>query len=236
VFSKIKVIMRMGRLISSVALATAFVAGAALVSSSASASSINVANPSFETNTAGLPFTAGCGNSNPTCAYNDGPISGWNTSGGQTGQQNLGNLLVPENGSLEAYANGNGTSIYQTVSATAIAGNTYTLDVYVGNRTDGYNGPVTVQLNIGGIITDASGLAPLSGGWSLWTASYVAGVSGAPITIDLISGGLQGNFDNVSLTATPLPSTWTMLIAGFVGLGFFAYRATKKGSAAVAAA
>jgi hypothetical protein len=34
---------------------------------------------------------------------------------------------------------------------------------------------------------------------------------------------------------TPLPSTWTMLIAGFVGLGFFAYRGTKKNFAAIAA-
>ena len=35
---------------------------------------------------------------------------------------------------------------------------------------------------------------------------------------------------------TPLPSTWTMLIAGFVGLGFLAYRRTKKNTAAFAAA
>jgi hypothetical protein len=42
--------------------------------------------------------------------------------------------------------------------------------------------------------------------------------------------------DNVSLTATPLPSTWTMLIAGFTGLGFFAYRGSKSRSAATAAA
>jgi hypothetical protein len=39
-----------------------------------------------------------------------------------------------------------------------------------------------------------------------------------------------------SLTQTPLPSTWTMLIAGFVGLGFFAYRGTRKSAAALAAA
>jgi hypothetical protein len=37
-----------------------------------------------------------------------------------------------------------------------------------------------------------------------------------------------------SVAATPLPSTWTMLIAGFVGLGFFVYRRTKN-DAAVAA-
>ncbi len=41
-----------------------------------------------------------------------------------------------------------------------------------------------------------------------------------------------GNFEAY---ATPLPSTWTMLIAGFAGLGFFAYRGSKK-SAAIAAA
>jgi hypothetical protein len=32
--------------------------------------------------------------------------------------------------------------------------------------------------------------------------------------------------------ATPLPSTWTMLIAGFVGLGFLAYRGKKSTAAA----
>jgi PEP-CTERM motif len=40
---------------------------------------------------------------------------------------------------------------------------------------------------------------------------------------------------SVSSNITPLPSTWTMLIAGFVGLGFFAYRGTKKNAAALAA-
>jgi hypothetical protein len=46
----------------------------------------------------------------------------------------------------------------------------------------------------------------------------------------------QGNIlDNVTLATTPLPSTWTMLIAGFVGLGFFAYRGSRK-NAAIAAA
>jgi hypothetical protein len=47
---------------------------------------------------------------------------------------------------------------------------------------------------------------------------------------DYIPFGLTG-----AIQATPLPSTWTMLIAGFVGLGFFAYRGTKKSAAALAA-
>jgi hypothetical protein len=37
-------------------------------------------------------------------------------------------------------------------------------------------------------------------------------------------------------SATPLPSTWLMLLSGFVGLGYFAYRGTKKRTAALAAA
>jgi hypothetical protein len=41
---------------------------------------------------------------------------------------------------------------------------------------------------------------------------------------------------NVTVTTTPLPSTWTMLIAGFVGLGFIAYRGKKNRCAAIAAA
>ena len=36
--------------------------------------------------------------------------------------------------------------------------------------------------------------------------------------------------------ATPLPSTWLMLLSGFVGLGFLAYRGKKNRSAALAAA
>ena len=40
---------------------------------------------------------------------------------------------------------------------------------------------------------------------------------------------VYGNAGNWSLVAaTPLPSTWTMLIAGFVGLGFLAYRGSKR--------
>ena len=34
---------------------------------------------------------------------------------------------------------------------------------------------------------------------------------------------------------TPLPSTWLMLISGFLGLGYFAYRGTKKRTALAAA-
>jgi len=59
------------------------------------------------------------------------------------------------------------------------------------------------------------------------------------ITSSLIAPGEVGvNWQGVPVQgevlvgATPLPSTWTMLIAGFVGLGFFAYRGKKTAIAA----
>jgi len=48
--------------------------------------------------------------------------------------------------------------------------------------------------------------------------------------------GTLASFTVSYIGVTPLPSTWTMLIAGFVGLGFFAYRGSKKNVAAIAAA
>ncbi len=39
----------------------------------------------------------------------------------------------------------------------------------------------------------------------------------------------------IGVAATPLPATWTMLICGSVGLGFFAYRGTRTTSSTIAA-
>jgi len=37
-----------------------------------------------------------------------------------------------------------------------------------------------------------------------------------------------------NLAAAPLPSTWLMLLSGFIGLGYYAYRGTKNRSTALA--
>ena len=51
-------------------------------------------------------------------------------------------------------------------------------------------------------------------------------------------GGYQiGATETVTYFAaapTPLPSTWLMLLSGFLGLGFFAYRGSKKNALATA--
>jgi len=75
----------------------------------------------------------------------------------------------------------------------------------------------------GGLLFDASGWE-----WNIFSTGPSA------YTIYNNSGANEGGV--FALSASPLPATWTMLIAGLLGLGFVAYRGTKKGSAALAAA
>jgi hypothetical protein len=221
------------RFMCGVALTTALVAGAALVSSSANALTVN--NFSFETLPAGgLTINCGIG-----CAYSQNdPIPGWTSTSDYYGQWQPGPYIggfnsVPD-GSTIAYSVDVGT--FSQSIGTAVAGIIYTLQVDVGQRLDGqYTAPI-VELKIGGTAFDVSGPTPASGGWANWTVSG-SGNTGDSIAINLISNGQQADFDNVRLAAaTPLPSTLLMLLSGFIGLGFFAYRGTKKGSAALAAA
>jgi hypothetical protein len=93
---------------------------------------------------------------------------------------------------------------------------------------------------------------------AIWKIEYgntftSSGLSSAVTTlantyISDVNGGSWGPDYNVSLlsesdnqnlgfvTPTPLPSTWTMMLIGAAGLGFFAYRGTKNRAAAIAAA
>lgn len=50
------------------------------------------------------------------------------------------------------------------------------------------------------------------------------------------SGAVNFSIESLGPVATPLPSTWTMLIAGFAGLGYLAFRSTRKSSGAPAMA
>ena len=56
-----------------------------------------------------------------------------------------------------------------------------------------------------------------------------------PTTTENLPYGWFGGNIEIGVAATPLPSTWFMLLSAFVGLGFFIYRGSKKGSALSAA-
>jgi len=198
---------------------------AAVAAPAAAILPIAVVNASFEA------FRAvsqnGCGTG---CSFTIGPIPGWVNSGnsGQfTPGPSAGNFnffnSVPD-GVTVAYSNGG--PISQTLVATAIAGRTYTLTTQFGVRNDLGN-PGSILLSVGSGSVFATGVAPSSGNWSPFTASYTATAAdaGGAITITLNSPGGQGSFDAVSLaTNVPEPATWALLVIGFGMVGFAARR------------
>jgi hypothetical protein len=94
--------------------------------------------------------------------------------------------------------------------------------------------------------TFSTGLSALTGGVVAGTfenseAGIVVGNGGNTIVNGFLSDTvasqqLYTNELNSFAATTPLPSTWLMLLSGFVGLGYVAYRGTKKNAAALAAA
>src|SRR5262249_15929032 len=124
-------------------------------------------------------------------------------------------------GATFAYAEDGG--ITQTTAATVQLGVTYTLLVDIGLRKDrSFIG--RANLVIGGTtFIPATGVTPVSGGWSTFTATYLglAGDVGKTIGIALYPAQ-QRDYDNVrlsnSLAAAPAPepSTWFLIAAGLL--------------------
>jgi hypothetical protein len=230
--------LRMNRM----AMTSRFVSVAAfglLGAFTAGASPIFVSNFSFET-IPGLSLpNGGCGTG---CSYSTGAIPDWTGSNGTSGQfrpgTGVGNTAffstIPD-GTTIAFSN-QASPISQTVVPTVALGVTYTLMVDLGRRSDpGFTtfrsgadlliGPV-----VGGQHFVATGSTPSPGTFSVFTATYtgVLGDVGKSITIELLSSGLEANFDDVvlsdSTTSAPEPAGITLFGLGLVGLLAFARR------------
>jgi hypothetical protein len=72
--------------------------------------------------------------------------------------------------------------------------------------------------------------------YGFWTDFSGATLASNTLMVFVTNYGYDGgpNPTGLDVVFTPVPSTWTMLIAGFVGLGFFAYHGTKNRSAGLA--
>lgn len=186
------------------------------------ADSITIQNASFEsTNTLNI----GCGTG---CAFNTGPIPGWTLTGlGGSFQPNstFFNLPVPD-GTIVGYSNGG--SISQTLGVSLVPNSLYTLSVFVGDRLDGVSSGLYSIALMDGATTLCSfsgyGSSINPGTFADKTCSFASGpsVPNGKLSIVLASGGIQADFDNVSLTATPEPSSQVLVGAGllFVALLF----------------
>ena len=209
--------MRFSRFLSGVALA-AVISGTAVLSICGAQAASLINNGGFETG----DFTDWI--IDPSPSYPQGVV--------------LGPSSLVHSGSYAAGIAGYETSpntLSQIVSTTL--GQAYDLSFwrYIANGTPPVS--LTVTWNGSTIFTDPSGLF---NSYEKFTLSVVG--TGSDLLVFTVANNAANTYlDDVSLTATtssatPLPSTWLMLLSGFVGLGYFAYRGTKKNSVGLAAA
>lgn len=137
---------------------------------------------------------------------------------------------IPVPGLLATISTTSSPYTFQSVTPVTLAAGTYQVTAWgygpIGNYNTGISPGTPIGFDtLGGALTEGS---------PYYNAS---GITGFATILDNFNGGGDhyygaGNFD---ASPTPLPSTWLMLLSSFVGLGFFAYRRTKKSTALAAA-
>jgi hypothetical protein len=227
--------MHISRLMSKITFATAIVTSAAVVSfaPAASASTYNLNDPTMSvygdgTASVDLNFTTlgsvtEFGVAGTVITGVSGTVDGvsvdtaytglWGPTGNQY-QVNSG-LYADQNGSPNAYTL---HGVYNTGGADYVIDNVWFPSA---NPAIDYSNGVAFLLNNGASDYIYGNCDPNSS-----CSGYTLYAGPAPLIPPPVSTGL----------ATPLPGTWTMMLIGFLGLGFLAYRGTKKNSAALAAA
>ena len=117
-----------------------------------------------------------------------------------------------------------------TLTMSAIAA----LSATISTRTSTAYTPGELELWLGGVEIDS---APLTFAPSAYTASFTDTLGPGDYTV-IITGMAHralGVGGTVTTSGVPEPSTWAMLLLGFVGLGYAAFRRKGKDDMAVSA-
>jgi len=218
-------------------LVSAFVLCMTVLTGTTWADNIPIVNPSFETITG--PLGIGCGTG---CAYSYNTIAGWSNIAGGPWQPGSYFSLVPD-GSLIGFTNGPSSLMQTLTGIPVLADSTYTLSVFVGERTDGISGIYTLSLDtiVGGVTTtlcsvtgNATSIA--RGTFQAEGCSYTSesSVPSGDLYLKLSAVTGQLDVDDVSLTVQPAtyvpePSSILLLsIGGLFLLSIFMVRRKKE--------
>jgi len=176
--------------------------------------------------------------SNPTEGVTFSGTSGIQANGSAWGLTNA--PLGTQTAFLQAYGSNSPGQISFTYATTM--GQTYALTFYVEGRPNvgGYTyGGNAFTVDVSGISQPFNFASPSTTSWTEEVVDFTATSTTTAFSIAIdacTSCDLAIGVDDVDPGAVPLPPTWTMLIAGFLGLGSFAYRGSKKKAAAIAVA
>ncbi len=154
-----------------------------------------------------------------------GTVGGLNVSnfsgvwGGNGDQVSSGLFLDPFQNQNAPHVDSNGTNVFTVQNPPGSGGANFEIDniYYTGTTNLSYQGGIALLLSNGATYYVSANCNPGNSGVGCDGGYY-----------DVLGGSAS--------FPTPLPSTWTMLLAGFVGLGFFAYHSAKNRSGVVATA
>lgn len=172
--------------------------------------------------------------------FETGTLSGWSV-GNAVDNQNwqsytaalINNAPAPLPGSTSYATTGCGSFCSLSQGLATTAGQAYTLSFAYNSGSFAQNaGPTDLQVFWGtSLLTpvfDFNGPTPpdKSGNpdWAFYSVTLFASSADTELTFKGEAGAGMMGLDNINVSAVPEPSTWVMLISGFLGLGFLAYR------------
>lgn len=198
------------------------VVGAALALSASSANANLIVNGSFEDNIQ-APGT--------WAIYSS--LNGW--TGGP-------NIELRNNVAGTAYDGVNFIELDTTANSIATqniattAGQWYTLSFAYSPRTGISEASNIIEVYWDGVLLNSySGTTNDNTAWTVYNVNVLGdGSSSLEFRAAGTSDSYGGSLDAVMLTAVPEASTWAMMILGFLGVGFLAYRRRDQGALRVA--
>ena len=113
------------------------------------------------------------------------------------------------------------------------AGKTYTLTFWLSGNPDGPPATKSLDVSIGSLANDnfTYTIGANTHSNMMYTMESVTFVAGGSNTLSFVSQNAASDFGpvigGVSIATIPEASTWAMMLAGFAGLAFAAYRKTK---------
>jgi choice-of-anchor C domain-containing protein len=142
---------------------------------------------------------------------------------------------APPTGGGSVDLDGNAPGGISVTSSLALAAGSYVLNFYLSGNPDGLPTAKDLQVVVGGTTADFSYTIGANSRdnmlYALETVSFTtAGATSLSFTSQDSNSPYGPVIGGVSISSVPEPSTWAMMILGFLGVGFVAYR-RKNGPA-----